>query len=212
MKKKFLIGSMLPALVGAAIVGSGFSLWFFNNTATTESQNNVNKNVTQLVEIGTITVADDFTVVFDQKTRTTNLANAGLAAEGIFVDFGSSTNKVAQYNKATEGEDIIAGSTKVVFTTKIELTNGLDEYVKVAYDSENFTYSATAHSFTYSLTFESNTATEAMVFDWEKVAFSYAENKEPKNKEAYKSFKDLVNHTNTKINVTYTAELVGTKA
>lgn len=63
MKKKFLIGSMLPALVGAAIVGSGFSLWFFNNTTTTESQNNVNKNVTQLVEIGTITVADDFTVV-----------------------------------------------------------------------------------------------------------------------------------------------------
>lgn len=51
-----------------------------------------------------------------------------------------------------------------------------------------------------------------MVFDWEKVALSYAENKEPKNKEAYKSFKDLVNHTNTKINVTYTAELVGTKA
>ena len=85
MKKKFLVGSLLPVLAGAAVVGSGFSLWFFNNTTATEAQNNLNKDVTQLVEIGTITVADNFTVVFDQKTRTNDLANAGLAANGIYV-------------------------------------------------------------------------------------------------------------------------------
>ena len=98
MKKKFLIGSLLPVLAGAAVVGSGFSLWFFNNTTARATQDNLSKNVTQLVEIGTITVADNFTVVFDQETRADDLANAGLAKDGIYVDFGSNTNKVAKYN------------------------------------------------------------------------------------------------------------------
>ena len=215
MKKKFLIGSLLPVLAGMAVVGSGFSLWFFNNTTATEAQNNLNKDVTQLVEIGTITVADNFTVVFDQKTRTNDLANAGLAANGIYVDFGSNTNKVAKYNRATDGEDIIADSTKVVFTTKIELTNGLDELVKVAYktsDSEtkDFTYNGTSHSFSYVLEFDSTIANDAMVFDWEKVVLTYVN--EPKNKTEYEEFKTKVTAAETKINVTYTATLTGVKA
>mgnify|MGYP004605560003 FL=1 len=215
MKKKFLIGSLLPVLAGMAVVGSGFSLWFFNNTTTTEAQNNLNKDVTQLVEIGTITVADNFTVVFDQKTRTNDLANAGLAANGIYVDFGSNTNKVAKYNRATDGEDIIADSTKVVFTTKIELTNGLDALVKVAYKTsdsatKDFTYDGTSHSFSYVLEFDSTIANDAMVFDWEKVVLTYVN--EPKNKTEYEEFKTKVTAAETKINVTYTATLTGVKA
>ena len=49
MKKKFLVGSLLPVLAGAAVVGSGFSLWFFNDTATTNKSQDLSKNVTQLV-------------------------------------------------------------------------------------------------------------------------------------------------------------------
>jgi len=215
MKKKFLIGSLLPVLAGAAVVGSGFSLWFFNNTTATAEQNDLNKNVTQLVEIGTITVADDFTVVFDQETRTNDLANAGLVADGIYVDFGFKTNKVAKYNRATDGGDIIADSTKVVFTTKIELTNGLDEFVKVAYKTsdsatKDFTYDEASNSFSYVLEFDSTIANDAMVFDWEKVVFTYAN--EPKNKTDYQAFKEKVNDEATKINVTYTATLTGVKA
>lgn len=215
MKKKFLVGSLLPVLAGAAVVGSGFSLWFFNNTTETATQDNLSKNVTQLVEIGTITVADNFTVVFDQKNRTNDLANAGLAAKGIYVDFGSNTNKVAKYNKAVDGDDIIANSTKVVFTTKIELTNGLDELVKVAYKTSDsatnaFTYDGTSHSFSYALEFDSTIAEDAMVFDWEKVVLTYVN--EPKNKTEYEAFKTKVNAADTKINVTYTATLTGVKA
>lgn len=222
MKKKFLIGSLLPVLAGAAVVGSGFSLWFFNNTTATATQDNLSKNVTQLVEIGTITVADNFTVVFDQETRADDLANAGLAKDGIYVDFGSKTNKVAKYNKATDGEDIITNSTKVVFTTKIELTNGLDEFVKVAYKtsdsaSENFTYDKASHSFSYALEFDSTIAADAMVFDWTKVVFNYAvtedgAKKEPTTKALYETFKNLVANEATEINVTYTATLTGVKA
>lgn len=215
MKKKFLVGSLLPVLAGAAVVGSGFSLWFFNNTTVTAEQNDLSKNVTQLVEIGTITVADNFTVVFDQKTRTNDLANAGLATNGIYVDFGSNTNKVAKYNRATDGEDIIADSTKVVFTTKIELTNGLDALVKVAYKTsdsatKDFTYDGTSHSFSYVLEFDSTIANDAMVFDWEKVVLTYVN--EPKNKTEYEEFKAKVTAAATKINVTYTATLTGVKA
>lgn len=222
MKKKFLVGSLLPVLAGAAVVGSGFSLWFFNNTTARATQDNLSKNVTQLVEIGTITVADNFTVVFDQETRADDLANAGLAKDGIYVDFGSNTNKVAKYNRAKtvnendeKTEDIIANSTKVVFTTKIELTNGLDELVKVAYKTSDsatndFTYDGTSHSFSYVLEFDHTIADDAMVFDWEKVVFTYVN--EPKNKTEYEAFKTKVTAAATKINVTYTATLTGAKA
>ncbi len=222
MKKKFLVGSLLPVLAGAAVVGSGFSLWFFNNTKETAGQNNLSKNVTQLVEIGTIEVADDFTVVFDQETRENDLANAGLAQKGIYVDFGSKTNKVAKYIKVTNGADIIENSTKVVFTTTIKLTNGLDEFVKVAYKtsdsaSEDFTYDKASHSFSYVLEFDSTIADDAMVFDWTKVVFNYAvteagTKKEPTTKALYETFKNLVANEATEINVTYTATLTGAKA
>ena len=212
MKKKLLIGTVLPLLAGAAVIGAGFSLWFFNDASVEIAQTNVSKNVTQLVEIGTITTADDFTVVFDQATRANDLVNAGLEAKGIYLDFGAGTNKVAKYHKPTDegAVDIIDGSTKVVFTTEIELTNGLDSYVKVSYDSLDLTYDSTSHKFSSELDFNPSTNEDDMVFNWEKVSFTYAENKEPKNKTEYASFKTLVEGST--INVKYTATLKGIKA
>ena len=59
MKKKFLVGSLLPVLAGAAVVGSGFSLWFFNDTENHANQD-ASANVTQLVEVGSVEAASNF--------------------------------------------------------------------------------------------------------------------------------------------------------
>lgn len=206
MKKKFLVGSLLPVLAGAAVVGSGFSLWFFNDTATTNKLQDLSKNVTQLVAIGTIETADEVTITFDQKTRTTSLTTLP-AAKGITVNTGA--NSKAKYTSPTEDNvgDIFDNETSVEFVTKIEVTEALADYIVLSYNSTAVDYADKAY--TIKKVFDSNTNADEMVFDWKKVTIDYAAGKEPANKEAYKTFKDIVNSAT--ITVTYTATVVDAK-
>ena len=207
MKKKFLIGSILPVLAGAAVVGSGFSLWFFNDTAKTNNTfQELDKNVTQLVAIGSIKEADKVTITFDQKTRTTSLTNLPKAA-GITVNPGA--NSKATYTSPTEQDvvDIVADQTAVEFVTKIEVTKALADYIVVSYDSSTIAYADGAYTITQ--IFNSNTNAEDMVFDWTKVKIDYAVGQEPADKQAYLVFKGIVD--NATITVTYSATVVDAK-
>ena len=205
MKKKFLIGSILPVLAGAAVVGSGFSLWFFNDTASTNAEQGLDKNVTQLVAIGSIEAADKVTITFDQKTRTTSLTKLPEAA-GITVNPGA--NSKATYTSPTgDVVDIVADKTAVEFVTKIEVTKALADYLVVSYDSSTIAYVDGAYTITQ--TFNSNTNAEDMVFDWTKVTIDYAEGQEPADKQAYLDFKDIVDKATIK--VTYSATVVDAK-
>ena len=208
MKKKFLVGSLLPVLAGAAVVGSGFSLWFFNDTATTNKSQDLSKNVTQLVAIGTIETADEVTITFDQKTRTTSLTKLP-AAEGITVNPG--TNSKAKYTSPTgdNGVDIFDNDNKtsVEFVTEIKVTKELADYIVLSYDSTAVEYADGAY--TIKQVFDFGTNADDMVFDWKKVKIDYATGKEPANKVAYTTFKGIVDSAT--ITVTYTATGVDAK-
>ena len=206
MKKKFLVGSLLPVLAGAAVVGSGFSLWFFNDTAITNKSQDLSKNVTQLVAIGTIEKADKVTITFDQKTRNTSLTKLP-TAEGITVKSG--TNSKAKYTSPTEDNvgDIFDNETSVEFVTKIEVTEALADYIVLSYNSTAVDYAGGAY--TIKQVFDFSTNPDDMVFDWEKVKIDYATGKEPANKGAYTTFKGIVDSAT--ITVTYTATVVDAK-
>ena len=205
MKKKFLVGSLLPVLAGAAVVGSGFSLWFFNDTATTNKSQDLSKNVTQLVAIGTIETADEVTITFDQKTRTTSLTKLP-AAEGITVNPGA--NSKAKYTSPTgDVVDRVTTETSVEFVTKIEVTEALANYIVLSYNSTNVGYEGGAY--TIKQVFDSNTNADEMVFDWEKVKIDYVTGQEPADKDAYLAFKGIVDSAT--ITVTYTATVVDAK-
>ena len=74
MKKKLLIGTILPALAAAAVIGSGFALWVFESDVRTSTiQDNVTKDITQLVKVGAIEPASPFKIVFDQTDATRHL-------------------------------------------------------------------------------------------------------------------------------------------
>lgn len=221
MKKKFLLGTMVPALAAAAVIGSGFSMWYFGDANSAKANQTANKGVAQLVRAGKIAVADSFTVNFDQ-TKEGHASQIGshtyddakcVEATGITLKFAENANTKAIYTEASnttftdnlEGIDHTTDD-KVyyVFTTKVTITNDLAAYVNISTTDANFTITETAGVkgatiTTYTFTSKHNVS----VFDWSKVELTYADGKEPSKLELFKTFHQLVTNEATKISVEY---------
>lgn len=77
--KKVFAGVVLPVVAAAAIIGSGFSVWFFGeNEVKTSADASV--EVTNLLRIGTLTMEDKGTLVLDQTAAVRKyIANNGKA-------------------------------------------------------------------------------------------------------------------------------------
>ena len=221
MKKKFLLGTMVPALAAAAVIGSGFSMWYFGDANSVKANQNANKEVAQLVRVGKIAVADSFTVNFDQ-TKEGHAKQIGshtydndtcVEATGITLKFAENANTKAIYTEASnttftdnlEGIDHTTdGKVYYVFTTKVTITNDLAAYVNISTTDANFTITETAGVkgatiTTYTFTSKHNVSE----FDWSKVVLTYAANKEPSTLAEFITFHDLVKNEATKISVEY---------
>lgn len=208
MKKKLLIGTILPALAAAAVIGSGFAYWVFTDLTTGDiAQGNISKEVTQLVTIGNIETADGFSFIFDQENRTTSL-NLG-NGEGIHLGEWKGDNHKAVYtspNSANGYLDIVDGKTMLEFTTTITITGNAKNYVNtISYNGSAFIKND--GEFVYK--FYVRTATAAKEFNWDNVTFTYIQ--EPTNKSEYDALKTAVDNSTfaVKYNATiinYTAE------
>lgn len=220
MKKKFLLGTMVPALAAAAVIGSGFSMWYFGDANSVKANQNANKEVAQLVRVGKIAVADSFTVKFDQQKK--DMLNKldhilmimiHVEATGITLKFAGNANTKAIYTEASnttftdnlEGIDYTTDD-KVyyVFTTKVTITNDLAAYVNISTTDANFTITETAGVkgatiTTYTFTSKHNVSE----FDWSKVVLTYAANQEPSTLAEFRALYELVNNEATKISVEY---------
>lgn len=221
MKKKFLLGTIVPALAASAVIGSGFSMWYFGDANSVKANQNANKNVTQLVRVGKIAAADDFTVNFDQ-TKEGHVNQVGshtyndacLEATGITLKFAENANTKAIYTEAskTTFDDNLAGldhttdgKVYYVFTTKVTIENGLGAYVNMDvktgsnFKVDNKNGVTTTNTTVYTFTSEHNVSE----FDWSNVELTYADGKEPSTLEQFKKFYNLVNNEATKISVEY---------
>lgn len=229
MRKKFLLGTIIPALAAVAVIGSGFSMWYFGDANNAKANQDANKEVTQLVRVGKIAVADSFTVRFDQTkeghvnqigSHTYNDADC-VEATGITLKFAENANTKAIYTEAeklkvsTKQEDAdyvnypgidhtTDGKVYYEFTTKVTITNDLAAYVNISTTDANFTITETAGVkgatiTTYTFTSKNNVSE----FDWSKVVLTYAKDQEPDSLEKFKTFHDIVLNENTKISVEY---------
>ena len=210
MKKKFLVGSLLPVLAGAAVVGSGFSLWFFNDTEKNANQD-ASANVTQLVEVGSVKAASNFKIIFDQTEagRGSNALTGIPGAKGIYLDWtdGESAKKQAVYTSPDSNSGAIDSddNVHVKFVTEIKVSDSkILEYVKLSYGST--TVVEGTDTYTITQYFESDTSAENKSFDWTVAKFDYKESKQPSTSALYKEFYKLVH--NATFAVTYTATVV----
>ncbi len=231
MKKKLLIGTILPALAAAAVIGSGFALWVFEGEVKAQSmlQDNITKDITQLVKVGTIETASAFKIVFDQTdaTRPNGLKNSnGIAATGITFDFGSGTNvkKYAEYvaSKSTLGthndgstenhfsSDTVDGVIGYEFSFELSLPSALASYVDFSFGNTKIIPDVQSDRIIY----KAKTSDSRKIY-WglnnedtaHSITASYAENKEPTNSAAYKKLHDIIVNS-AAISVKYEAQLV----
>lgn len=222
MRKKFLIGTIIPALAAVAVIGSGFSMWYFGDANSVKANQNANKKVAQLVRAGKIAVADSFTVKFDQ-TKEGHAKQIGshtydndtcVEATGITLEFAKNANTKAIYTEAsnTTFDDKLAGidhtddgKVYYVFTTKVTIENGLGVYVNMNMKTgSKFTVDhqegvSTTNAKVYTFTSEHNVSE----FDWSKVELTYAAGQEPSTLAEFKALYELVNNEATKISVEY---------
>lgn len=221
MKKKFLLGTVIPALAASAVIGSGFSMWYFGDANSVSATQTANKNVEQLVRVGKIAAADNFTVNFDQTqlkhAQQIGSATADVEATGITLKFAKGANTKAIYTEANEAtfddglkgvDHTDDGKVYYEFTTKVTIENGLGAYVNMdvktgsKFEVDNKNGVTTTNTTVYTFT-----SKNVSVFDWSNVELTYAEGKEPSTLAEFIDFHDLVNNEATKISIVYAVEV-----
>lgn len=227
MKKKLLIGTILPALAAAAVIGSGFALWVFEGEVKTSTvQGNITHDITQLVKVGTIDQASAFKIQFDQTAKTRPAGFDKVEATGISFVFGDGAKKYAEYiasestlgthkDHSTENHfssDTVNGVIGYEFSVTISLPSALGSYVDFSFGNEKMTKKADSASVIY----EAKTSDSRKIY-WglnnedtaHTITASYAKDQEPKSSGEYKTLHDIiVNLGSNAIVVQYAAQLV----
>ena len=142
MKKKLLIGTILPSIAALAVIGSGFSLWIFNDSSSVETTGSVGINVTKVLDITNSYFQfgneNGAYLSFDQTTEGANGINP--KGEGLKWRAGTTGQEGHQScffilqdptdtNSATAYDD----SVNYTFTTTITLSEVLASYVKLSF-------------------------------------------------------------------------------
>lgn len=227
MKKKLLIGTILPALAAAAVIGSGFALWVFDNEVdTSKLQDGVTHDITQLVKVGKIDTASAFKIQFDQTANTRPAGFDKVEATGISFVFGDGAKKYAKYvasestlgthkDNSTENHfssDTVNGVIGYEFSVTLSLPSTLASYVDFSFGNEKMEKSVSSDRILY----KAKTSDSRKIY-WgsnnedtaHSITASYAKDQEPKNSEAYKTLHDIiVNLGSNAIVVQYAAQLV----
>lgn len=234
MKKKLLIGTILPALAAAAVIGSGFALWVFNGEVeTSKLQNGVTHDITQLVKVGTIEKASPFKIQFDQTKATRPAGFDKVEATGISFVFGDGATKYAEYVASKEStlgthkdgstenhfsSDTVNGVIGYEFSVTLTLPSALASYVDFSFGNEKMTKSVESNRIKY----EAKTSDSRKIYWGEttealkpySITASYAakdatRSMEPTSTAEYKTLHDIiVNLDSDAIAVQYAAKLV----
>lgn len=138
MKKKLFVGTIIPVLASVATIGSGFSLWIFNDSNNTSEEGVININTTKVVGIGDITVTNKDTskIILDQKNKengSTDTYKLNPDAKGCYIENPQDVSYKFDVNKYEAYKDFIIGfdsnETDLIFTTIIKIPVEVYKYV-----------------------------------------------------------------------------------
>lgn len=223
MKNKLLIGTILPSITAFGLIGSGFSLWIFNESNEAKLTNqNVNVLFTQTVKSGNITLDGKTELILDQKQD-------NLDTGCYFIKNEETLIAKYSYNfltSTTEESGYIDGVSDIKFITTITLSKELAKYVTFTHNNgkssvyedtslNTFTHNEDNTVYTFTSLASNHKAFKenenlsisnisTTVFDWDNMYVNYTDNY-PTTLEAYNIMvSELIN--NSTINVTYSAE------
>ncbi len=218
MKNKLLIGTIIPSIASIGLIGSGFSLWVFNETNEAKlSNNNITIEFTQVVKCGSITLEGETSLVLDQKDD--NLDN------GCY--FTCEDNQVLKakysydFTKSTSETGYIEKATDIKFTTTITLSDALASYITLDHtlgkesvykdtslntwikDGTTYTFTSLASNHKAFDDSSISSYVSTYIFDWSNLNVNYTENY-PTSLDDYERMVSLIKDTS--ISVTYSAD------
>lgn len=211
MLNRKLLALILPAVAVSALVGSGFSAWYFNaNITSSASPVSANVDITDKIDqnIGTLTLTPGHeltTLTLDQGGQ----ENAEDKTKGI--EFDADKLEVNfSFVSETVFNNLSSANMQVKVTSTITFTEALDGYVKII-DTMNYTpgesYSyykeTTLDAYKASYDFSIDLSTNA-----EKVNSLLEYKVKPTSSGAYDTMSEKLFNTGQSITFNWTAEVV----
>lgn len=207
MLNRKLLALVLPAVAVSALVGSGFSAWYFTENSIEGKSQDVNVSVTDKVDnaVGTLTLSE---------TQATTLTlDQGGFVNKTALDKGISFNaaSVGAQFKFNEGayDNLTSAGMKVQITTTVTFTDKLLEYVDV-FGLSGYTLKSNVYTRTQDVVSDTGlTDTIKLMSEEENYTFlilKYKEGKKPQNSKEHNDMKD--NLAGAKITFNWTAEVV----
>lgn len=208
MKRKILLSSILPVSIISAIIGSGYSIWHFNDLQVNKKQD-LTAEVTNLLEMGelkanfkTTEISFDQSITGREKCKTNSLTGTDTALGIYMTSYDENKNKVS--NPTVTYTDNDTEGYEWTFKVTLKLTSEIINYI----DTSNITNTndgvwgidttSTPGSIIFT-NYESATS-----WDWSKVTFKYTE-LEPTNINGYNTLKDVIDAA-TECSATYVVE------
>lgn len=209
--KKFLVGFALPAAAAIAVVGSGFSVWYFGDKE--QSENEASINVTELVKIGKFEQDQTSKIILDQTPEGRKVNGKGLGtdfeAQGIYMT-GTDANWKGTIEYVTSNSDKVDGKVKPSIKTYIFLPKAVASYISVSAGALEETFDdfkltagvATAKTFSssnyvrYTYTWGENATKISLPKKYKDESaffhFTYKDGKEPTSETQYEALKNAV--------------------
>lgn len=230
--KRFLVSILVPASAAIAVVGSGFSVWYFGDKEVNTSTS-ADLEVKNLLQIGSFTEElATLKLTFDQTTdgRKKALASNGsdelsdLEATGItFSGTNTSVTYTSPTNPAEDHGDYGSNHVKTQIKSVVKIEGGLENWLTVETNGTKVTSETDGFTFVWE---DSTEATRTLdlkgVFQFKYAGAgthydSLGEDKadrtdfascEPLNAKEYEVMRNALSTLNKKITITTTATLV----
>lgn len=219
--KKRLLGIVLPVLAGVAVIGTGFSTWYFTEGELSVENQSINVNLTSYARIGDLETLKTPALLYLDGDAATN-GNYTDPTTGKEYTSRSDGKGIHLYESAENiGGEITAddidlklltvdsnASTESVWgvtvTMKVKLTN-LGGYVQIGLEGgdNSFTESNGYQTYTKTITFAALKGASGEI-DMPALTFTWIN--EPRTKAEYNALKDAVSKASMEIN--YTADWV----
>lgn len=206
--KKIILSAILPISMIGAIIGSGYSIWHFNNLQAS-ANNDVSLSITNMLKAGELSA--NFATLelsFDQSAE--GRKNLGIdstvgteSAHGIEIFAYDKDSKKVDSPIVTYEKDTSASSYPWTFTVELKLSEDVISYIDLNKITNTNDGSWEVDTSTPgSIIFQNGDS--PTTFDWSKITFNY-NNEEPLNPEEYNTLSKILSDA-TSCKAIYTVE------
>lgn len=211
MRNKML-GILLPVLAGVAVIGTGFSTWYFVTAKSGAANKTLDVHLAAAAEIGNLKITNEpapNALQLDASNDSDSGIHLGTLAADVFTPSSDTISWSYDYRASAE----TLGKHPEI-TVDVNIVN-IDSYIGIALSDTDYTPAGTATSgYKYTWTYEDETIAyytiglEKTITHNFTFVFSWKENKEPTSYDTWSALKTEIDKGDTKLIVNLSLDWV----